>query len=173
MLVLLVLFALAARNVARSRIGRAFAAIRDRDIAAGVMGINLARYKTVAFALSSGYAGCAGALLFCITGYLTPDNFNLALSVLAIAMVLVGGAGTISGAVLGAFFFTLLTPVTRALPSIVPFVTDDATKTPNVFQLQTVAYGALIVVFLIFEPRGLHGLWVRLRTYWKSWPFSY
>jgi branched-chain amino acid transport system permease protein len=173
MLVLLVLFAVAARNVARSRIGRAFAAIRDRDIAAGVMGINLARYKTVAFALSSFYAGCAGGLLFCITGYLTPDNFNLALSVLAIAMVLVGGAGTTSGAVLGAFFFTLLSPLTRALPSLVPFVTNDATKTPNVFQLETVAYGALIVVFLIFSPRGLHGLWVRLRSYWKSWPFSY
>jgi len=137
------------------------------------MGINLARYKTVAFALSSFYAGCAGGLLFCITGYLTPDNFNLALSVLAIAMVLVGGAGTTSGAVLGAFFFTLLSPLTRALPSLVPFVTNDATKTPNVFQLETVAYGALIVVFLIFSPRGLHGLWVRLRSYWKSWPFSY
>jgi branched-chain amino acid transport system permease protein len=173
MLVLLVVFALAARNIARSRVGRAFAAIRDRDIAAGMMGINLARYKTVAFALSSFYAGCAGALLFCVTGYLTPDNFNLALSVVAIAMVLVGGAGTISGALLGAFFFTLLTPLTQALPSLVPFVTSDATKTPNVFQLETVAYGSLIVIFLIFEPRGLFGLWVRLRAYWKTWPFSY
>jgi branched-chain amino acid transport system permease protein len=173
MLILLVVFGVAARNVARSRVGRAFAAIRDRDIAAGVMGINLARYKRIAFALSSFYAGCAGGLLFCITGYLTPDNFNLALSVLAIAMVLVGGAGTVSGAVLGAFFFTLLSPLTRSLPSLVPFVTDDATSTPNVFQLETVAYGALIVLFLIFEPRGLYGLWVRLRTYWKAWPFSY
>ena len=173
MLVLLVVFAVAARNVARSRVGRAFAAIRDRDIAAGLMGINLARYKTIAFALSSFYAGCAGALLYCITGYLTPDNFNLALSVLAIAMVLVGGAGTISGAVLGAFFFTLLSPLTRTLPSLVPFVAGDATRTPNVYQLETVAYGALIVLFLIFEPRGLYGLWHRLRTYWRSWPFSY
>lgn len=173
MLVLLVVFGVAARNVARSRVGRAFTAIRDRDIAAGVMGINLARYKRIAFALSSFYAGCAGGLLFCITGYLTPDNFNLALSVLAIAMVLVGGAGTVCGAVLGAFFFTLLSPLTRSLPSLFPFVTDDATSTPNVFQLETVAYGALIVVFLIFEPRGLYGLWVRLRTYWKAWPFSY
>lgn len=173
MLVLLTLFAVAARNIARSRVGRAFEAIRDRDIAAGVMGIHLARYKTIAFALSSFYAGCAGALLFCVTGYLTPDNFNLALSVLAIAMVLVGGAGTTSGAILGALFFTLLTPLTRALPSLVPYVTSDATKTPNVFQLETVAYGALIVAFLIFEPRGLFGLWVRLRTYWKTWPFSY
>ncbi len=173
MLALLVLFAVAARNIARSRIGRAFNAIRDRDIAAGIMGIHLARYKTIAFALSSFYAGCAGGLLFCLTGYLTPDNFNLALSVLAIAMVLVGGAGTVSGAVLGAFFFTLLSPLTRALPSFVPSVTGDATRTPNVFQLETVAYGALIVLFLVFEPRGLHGLWVRLRTYWKAWPFSY
>ncbi len=173
MLILLVIFAVAARNVARSRIGRAFAAIRDRDVAAAVMGINLARYKTIAFALSSFYAGCAGALLYCVTGYFTPDHFNIAMSVLFIAMVLVGGAGTISGAILGAFFFTLLTPLTRAIPSLVPFITADATKAPNVFQLETVAYGALVVAFLIFEPRGLYGLWIRLRAYWKSFPFSY
>jgi branched-chain amino acid transport system permease protein len=171
--VLLIIFALAARNIARSRVGRAFTSIRDRDIAAGVMGVNLARYKTVAFAVSSFYAGCCGALFYVVTGFFVPEAFNLELSVLFIAMVLIGGAGTISGAILGAFFFTLLRPFTRALPEYVPFIESSATAVPNVFQLETVLYGALIIVFLIFEPRGLFGIWLRIRNYWKAWPFSY
>lgn len=173
MLVLLVIFALAARNIARSRVGRAFTAIRDRDIAAGVIGVNLARYKTVAFAVSSFYAGCAGALLFTLSGFFAPSAFTLEMSVLYIAMVLVGGAGTISGAVMGAFFFTLLPTLTREVPKLVPFVSADETVTPNMYQLQLVLYGALIIVFLIFEPRGLFGIWLRLRNYWRAWPFSY
>jgi branched-chain amino acid transport system permease protein len=173
MFVLLVLFALVARNIARSRVGRAFTAIRDRDIAAGVIGVNLARYKTIAFAVSSFYAGCAGALLFTISGFFAPSTFTLELSVLYIAMVLIGGAGTISGAIMGAFFFTLLPTWTRAVPTLVPFISTDVNETPNTYQLQLVLYGALIIVFLIFEPRGLFGIWLRLRNYWKTWPFSY
>jgi branched-chain amino acid transport system permease protein len=173
MLVLLVVFALAARNLARSKVGRAFNAIRDRDIAAGVMGVNLVRYKTIAFAVSSGYAGCAGALLYTITGYFTPTSFDLLLSVQYIAMVLIGGVGTISGSILGAFFITLLPRLTQELPSIMPFLSSVPSDTPNVLQLQQILYGVLIVVFLIFEPRGLFGIWLRIRNYWKAWPFSY
>lgn len=171
MLVVLVVCAFAARNLARSRVGRAFAAIRDRDIAAGVMGVNLSRYKTVAFAVSSFYAGCAGALLYVASGFFTPDSFNLEMSVLYVAMVLVGGAGTISGAILGAFFFTYLPTLTRLIPADV--LSTAATDTPNIFQFQAVLYGALIIVFLIFEPRGVFGLWLRARNYWRSWPFTY
>lgn len=173
MFVLLVVFALAARNVARSKVGRAFSAIRDRDIAAGIIGVNLMRYKTIAFGVSSFYAGCAGALLYTISGYFDPGQFNLLLSVQFIAMVLIGGAGTISGAIMGAFFLTLLPRFTRELPQFVPFIGGSPTDLPNVFQLETVLYGGLIIVFLIFEPRGLFGIWVRLRNYWKAWPFSY
>ena len=170
-LVALVLFALAARNIARSRVGRAFNAIRDRDIAAGVMGVNLARYKTIAFAVSSFYAGCAGALIYAGRGVFVPETFSLEISVLYIAMVLIGGAGTISGAILGAFFFTYLPTLTRMIPADI--ISNSATETPNVFQLQNVLYGGLIILFLIFEPRGLYGLWIRARNYWKAWPFSY
>jgi branched-chain amino acid transport system permease protein len=173
MLVLLVVFALAARNLARSRVGRAFTAIRDRDIAAGVIGVNLARYKTVAFAVSSFYAGCAGALYYIVVGYFVPEEFGLGLSVLFIAMVLIGGAGTITGSILGAYFIILLPSVTRRLPEYVPFISGSNEDTPNVFQLETALYGALIIVFLIFEPRGLFGIWLRIRNYWKAWPFSY
>jgi len=173
MLVLLVVFALAARNLARSKVGRAFNAIRDRDIAAGVMGVNLIKYKTIAFAVSSGYAGCAGALLYTISGYFTPNSFDLLLSVQYIAMVLIGGAGTISGSIMGAFFITMLPRLTQELPAILPFLSGVPSDTPNVFQLQQILYGVLIVVFLIFEPRGLYGVWLRIRNYWKAWPFSY
>jgi branched-chain amino acid transport system permease protein len=173
MFVLLAVFALAARNLARSKVGRAFTAIRDRDIAAGVIGVNLARYKTIAFAISSFYAGCAGALLYTVSGFFDPGSFNLLLSVQYIAMVLIGGAGTISGSILGAFFITLLPRLTREIPVLIPFVSSRPTETPNIFQLETVLYGVLIIGFLIFEPRGLFGIWIRIRNYWKAFPFSY
>jgi branched-chain amino acid transport system permease protein len=173
MLGMLVVFAVAARNLARSKVGRAFTAIRDRDIAAGVIGVNLAKYKTIAFGVSSFYAGCAGALFYTVSGYVDPSEFSLFLSVQFIAMVLIGGAGTISGAIAGGVFITLLPWLTRKLPALMPFITTDLNEFPNVRQVEFILYGALIIVFLIFEPRGLFGIWVRLRNYWKAWPFSY
>jgi branched-chain amino acid transport system permease protein len=172
-LALMVIFAFAARNIARSRVGRAFTAIRDRDIAAGVIGVNLSKYKTIAFGISSFYAGCAGALLYAINGFVNPGSFNLILSVTYIAMVLIGGAGTISGAIAGAFLITLLPKVTEWAALGLTFISTEPTERPNIFQLQFVLYGALVIVFLIFEPRGLYGIWVRVRNYWKSFPFSY
>lgn len=106
-------------------------------------------------------------------GFVEPGSFSLLLSVQFIAMVLIGGAGTISGSILGAFFITLLPWLTRKIPGFFSFISGEASKTPNVYQLESVLYGALIIVFLIFEPRGLFGIWVRIRNYWKAWPFSY
>ena len=173
MFVLLLIFALFARNLARSKVGRSFAAVRDRDVAAEMMGINLGRTKLLAFAISSFYAGCAGALLYTITGFMDPTSFNLLLSVQFIAMVLIGGAGTVAGTLMGAMFISLLPTITRELPAYVPFISTQVTVTPNVFQLESILYGLLIVGFLLFEPRGLFGIWIRIRNYWKSWPFSY
>jgi branched-chain amino acid transport system permease protein len=172
-LVLLLVFALGARNLARSRVGRAFAAVRDRDMAAEMMSINLPRTKTIAFAISSFYAGCAGALLYAVIGFFEPSSFSLLLSVQFIAMVLIGGAGTVSGTIMGALFISLLPTLTRHLPSLLPFISAQVTDTPNVFQVESILYGLLIVVFLLFEPRGLFGIWTRVRNYWKGWPFSY
>ncbi|MGA9749721.1 MAG: branched-chain amino acid ABC transporter permease [Nocardioides sp.] len=173
MLVLLCVFALGARNLARSRVGRAFAAVRDRDMAAEMMAINLPRTKTLAFGISSFYAGCAGALLYTVSGFFDPASFNLLLSVQFIAMVLIGGAGTVSGTIMGALFISLLPTLTRELPSYVPLISASVTETPNVFQVESILYGLLIVAFLLFEPRGLFGIWIRIRNYWKGWPFSY
>lgn len=173
MLVLLLVFALGARNLARSRIGRSFAAVRDRDMAAEMMSINLPRTKLLAFGISSFYAGCSGALIYATIGFFEPSTFNLLLSVQFIAMVLIGGAGTVSGTIMGAMFISLLPTITRELPAYVPFISGRVTDTPNVFQLESILYGLLIVAFLLFEPRGLYGIWVRIRNYWKGWPFSY
>jgi len=173
MFVLLCVFALLGRNIARSAMGRSFAAVRDRDIAAEVTGVDVRKVKRRAFVISGFYAGCAGALLYSITGYLDPSSFGLLLSVQFVAMVLIGGVSTISGSIMGAFFIALLPRLTRELPEYLPFMSSSATETPNVFQVETLLYGLLIVAFLLLEPRGLFGLWVRIRNYWKAWPFSY
>jgi branched-chain amino acid transport system permease protein len=174
MLVLLVIFALLARNLVRSRTGRAFAAIRDRDIAAEVIGVNLTRYKVIAFAISSFYAGVAGALLYVIPQTFSAGNFNLLMSVQFIAMILIGGVATISGSIMGALFITLLPRITSELPAVLPFISTDATGGGiTVVQVESILYGLLIIGFLLFEPKGLFGIWIRIRNYWKAWPFSY
>ena len=142
-------------------------------MAAEMMAIDLPRTKTLAFGISSFYAGCSGALLYSIIGFFEPSSFNLLLSVEIIAMVLIGGAGTVSGTIMGALFISLLPTLTRELPAYVPFISANVTDTPNVFQLESILYGLLIVGFLLFEPRGLFGIWIRIRNYWKGWPFSY
>ena len=173
-LIFLIVFALLARNLARSAVGRAFAAVRDRDIAAEVMGVSLRRYKALAFTISSFYAGVAGALLYTLTGFLEPGSFDLLLSVQYIAMVLIGGVATISGSIMGAAFITLLPRVVQEFPRFIPFVSGGQQGgLITTQQLEQILYGLLIVAFLIFEPRGLYGLWVRIRNYWRAWPFSY
>ncbi len=172
-LVVLIVFAVLARNLVRSRIGRAFAAVRDRDIAAGVMGVNLTKYKLVAFTTSSFYAGVAGSLLFVANGHFSPEQFNLLMSVQFIAMVLIGGAATISGAIMGALLIAMLPRITSELPGLLDFISSSAAEHPNIFEVEEVLYGILIIAFLLFEPRGLFGIWLRTRTYWKSFPFSY
>jgi branched-chain amino acid transport system permease protein len=173
MAVLLVVFALAARNLARSNVGRAFTAIRDRDIAAAVIGVNLFKQKTVAFAISSFYAGCFGALFYTTFLNVNPLQFNLLLSVLFLIMVLVGGVGTISGAIAGAFLIAVLPRFTQWLASWVPFISGDPQGVPNADHVQYLLYGLLIIGFLMFEPRGLFGIWFRIRTWFRSYPFSY
>lgn len=173
-LTLMILMALIGGNIARSKIGRAFGAVRDRDIAAEVMGVSLRRYKALAFTISSFYAGVTGALLYTLTGFIEPGSFNLGLSVQYIAMILIGGIGTISGSIMGAAFVVLLPRLVQGLPRFLPFVTESQEGgILTTQQLEQILYGLLIIVFLIFEPRGLYGLWIRARNYWKAWPFSY
>ncbi len=177
-LVILVVLALLARNLARSKAGRAFAAVRDRDIAAEVMGVPLLRTKVLAFGVSSFYAGICGGLLAVAFGQITPENFGglsgLLLSVEFLAVILIGGVATISGSIIGAAFVVLLPRFVEIASGYIPFVGGQGSgEFLTVFQANQILFGALIVVFLVLEPRGLFGLWLRVRNYWKAWPFSY
>lgn len=174
-LVFLIVFAVLARNLTRSGVGRAFAAVRDRDVAAEVIGIDITRTKMLAFALSSFFAGVTGAMYYAVIGVFEPGAFGLLLSVQYLAMVLIGGVATISGSIMGALFITALPRISQELAHVVPFISESATGGGllSVFQLEAILYGLLIVGFLIFEPRGLYGIWLRIRNYWKGWPFSY
>ena len=174
-LVFLVVFAILGRNIARSGVGRAFSAIRDRDVAAAVIGVDLTKYKVMAFAMSSFFAGVTGALYYAVIGVFEPAAFSLVLSIQYLAMVLIGGVATISGSIMGALFITALGRISGEIAEYVPFISDSAAGGGllTVFQLEAILYGALIIAFLVFEPRGLFGIWMRVRNYWKGWPFSY
>ena len=173
-LILLLVMGLAAKNLFRSRVGRALAGIRDRDIAAEMMGIPLTRYKTIAFVVSSFYAGIAGALLFAIIGRLTAEGFGFLLSIRYIAMILIGGVATVTGSIMGAFFITFLPKVVEWLGNFIPFISLSPTGgVLTVAQFEQILYGLFLIGFLMFEPMGLFGIWIRIRNYWKGWPFSY
>jgi branched-chain amino acid transport system permease protein len=175
-LALLIVLGLLARNLARSKMGRAFAAVRDRDIAAEVMGVPLLRTKVIAFAISSFYAGVAGGLFAAVVGTVEVTNFGLLLSVDFLAMILIGGVATISGSIIGAVFVVMLPRAVAAIAPSVPFLSSSSAAGAallTVEQLEVILFGVLIVAFLVLEPRGLYGLWIRVRNYWKAWPFSY
>ena len=158
-------------NLKRSRLGRAFMAVRDRDIAAGVAGIPVTRTKVVAFVISSAFAGVSGALLVSYMGYFTPSQWTMMVSVDFIAMVVIGGMGTVAGAILGAFFIKAMPEMVNVVSPYLPFVSKDASADGGVTAplLSQFLYGLVIVLVLIFEPKGLVALckrpvdWIRAR----------
>jgi branched-chain amino acid transport system permease protein len=192
-------FVLLAKNLARTRIGRSFAAVRDRDIAAEVMGVNEVKAKTQAFAISSFYAGVAGGLYGVFLGSLQLERWNLFFSVEFVAIILIGGAGTTAGVVMGTIFVETLPRIVENTTAFLEAqLTDGGWLSPiadliirtdggdfgllstvnngpglSVAQANGLLFGLLIAVFLIFEPLGLYGIWIRIRNYWKGWPFTY
>ena len=158
-----------ARNLFRTRIGRAFIAIRDKDISAEVLGINLFRYKLLAFAIGSFFAGVAGALLGYFYRAMTPEYFTLGLSIFYLAAIIVGGLGSMLGTIFGALFMTLVPEFLRA---IVSYIAQWAPRATEILSpLQEVVFGCLIIGFLVFEPHGLTELWRRVRRHFHLWPF--
>jgi len=161
-------------NLARSRIGRAFVAIRDQDIAAEIIGIDIFRYKLLAFAMSSFYAGVTGVLYTYYLGIANYEQFQLNVSIDYLAMIIIGGLGSVLGSILGAIFVTLLPIVTRLtlenVGSLFLSQADLANVIPN---LRLVMFGALIILFLAVEPEGLNRLWRNILSYFRVWPFSY
>jgi branched-chain amino acid transport system permease protein len=169
-----VLAIVATLNLMRSRIGRAFIAIRDRDIAAEIIGINIFRYKLYAFAISSFYAGVTGVLYTYYLGIANYEQFGIDVSINYLAMIIIGGLGSVLGSIFGAAFITILPEGTRLLLTNFggAIFSQDTIRTlvPN---LTLILFGGLIIFFLIVEPEGLNRLWRNIRNYFRLWPFSY
>ncbi len=165
------LTAIFAKNLAMSRTGRALVAIRDRDIAAEMIGINVSKYKILAFVVSSFIAGLAGGLYAYLLRLISPDHFTFSQSILYIAMIIVGGMGTVLGSIVGALFMVLLPEALNAVSG--PLASAYPALAPRIGGVSAAVYGMVIILFLLLEPNGLFGIWIRIKRYWKTWPFSY
>jgi branched-chain amino acid transport system permease protein len=163
--------ALFTANLFRSRVGRAFLAVRDQDVAASVIGVNVFRYKLLAFATSSFFVGLAGALIAYYRNIVSWERFTLETSLFYLAMIIVGGLGSIRGSFFGAALITLLPALImnagRMLQDSAPAI---AAQLPNI---QQASFGLIIILFLVFEPQGLSKLWQNVKDYFYVWPFAY
>jgi branched-chain amino acid transport system permease protein len=168
---LMILLALFAANLFRSKVGKAFVAIRDQDISAEVMGVNLFKYKLMSFGISSFYVGIAGSLLAYQARIITPENFPITLAIDYLAMIIIGGLSSILGSIFGAVFITGLPELLRIAS------TSLSGQFPGLVGLfasvKMGVFGLAIVLFLIFEPDGMAERWRKIKTYWKLYPFSY
>lgn len=160
------------RNLLRTRVGRALMSVRDNDLAASVLGVDVARYKLLAFLLSSCYAGLAGGLLAYYLGILSYESFNLGMSVQYISMILIGGLGSVSGVVAGAIFLGLLPEMLSNLAVAVRGVAG-VDLSGQLAIANKALFGLLIIFFLLLKPEGIGKLWADTKRYWKLWPFSY
>lgn len=160
-----VLATLGVLNLLRSPTGRAFVAIRDSEISAQSMGIHLARYKTLSFALSAALAGLGGALYAHKIQFLTPDQFGILQSIDLLLMVVIGGLGFVHGAFLGAIFLISMPQLISLGKDFLPPAIGQAAG------LQSVVYGVVLVAFVMFEPMGLYGRWLKVRTFFQAFPF--
>jgi branched-chain amino acid transport system permease protein len=164
-LVIAILSTLGILNLLRSSTGRAFVAIRDSEISAQSMGIHLARYKTLSFALSAALAGIGGALYAHKLTFISPDQFNILHSIDLLLMVVIGGLGSVHGAFLGAIFLISMPQAIALTKDYLPAVVGQA---PG---LQGLVYGVVLIAFVLFEPLGLYGRWLKIRTYLQLFPF--
>ncbi len=165
------------RNLIKTRVGRAFIAIRDADIAAQTMGVNILYYKTLAFAVSAFYAGIAGGLYAFVLKFIEPEIFTLLMSIMFLAMVVVGGLGSMLGSIAGA---TLLCSLDLKLRNIldIPYIGDwlehlskNWFSITGVSNIQYIVFGSIMIAIVLFEPLGLYGIWIRTKKYWRTWPF--
>lgn len=163
-LVCVVLIGVGCRNLMRSPTGRAFIAIRDSEISAQSMGVNLSGYKTLSFALSAGITGLAGALYAHQIKFLSPEQFTLFVSIEFLMMIVIGGMGSLHGAVFGAIFIIVLP---QAIAMSKDFLPQAIAETSG---LKAVVFGVIMILFVLFEPLGLYGRWIKIRTYFSLFP---
>ena len=160
-----------AKNLFRTKVGKAFIAIRDQDISAEVMGVNVFKYKLLAFGVSSFYVGVAGSLLAYQARLISPENFPISVAIDQLGMIIIGGLGSILGSIFGAVFVTLLPEVLRLATGA---LADSFPALTTLFAaLRMGVFGLAIVLFLVFEPDGMAARWHTIKNYWKLYPFSY
>jgi branched-chain amino acid transport system permease protein len=159
-----------ARNLFRTRIGRAFIAVRERDFSAEVLGVNLLRTKLASFALSAFYAGVAGALMAFFFKIVNPEQFTFGVSIFFLAAIIVGGLGSILGSILGAVFMTMVPELLKIASALLPGG-GGARVAVLLAPVREIVFGLLIVGFLLFEPHGLAEIWRRIREIARLWPF--
>ncbi len=160
-----------ATNLMRTKTGRAFMAIRDHYISAEIMGINLFKYRLLSFGISSFYAGVAGALYGHSLKFVSSEQFGIGVSIVYLAMIIIGGLGSIIGSIFGAVFMILLPKILSVITEMVSADFPSIAKLAISFEQGI--FGLIIVLFLIFEPDGLAHRWKLIKAYWKLYPFSY
>jgi branched-chain amino acid transport system permease protein len=163
-LVILTLAMLGAINLLRSPTGRAFVAIRDSEIAARSMGVHLARYKSMAFAISAGFTGLAGCLFAHKIGYLAPDAFGIILSIQLLLMAVIGGLGSLHGVIYGAIFVGALP---QAIALVRDYLPEKIAQAPS---LEPGVFGVMLVLLILFEPQGIYGRWRKVKLYFELFP---
>ena len=180
MAVLVVLCTLVTSNLLRSRVGRAWIAIRDNDIAAEALGVNVVYYKLLAFFVAGFFGGIAGAFWVTSLAAISPEHFQFGWSLWLVGVILIGGVGSIHGTIFGAMFMTLIPEGLKFLIFILTQNTFFVELMPFLPQLlekflfvKEAAFGLAIVLFLIFEPNGLSYRWWQAKNYFNLWPFSY
>lgn len=168
-LVVVLLVVLAYRNILRSPLGRALAAVRDSEVSAKAMGVNVAKTKAVSFGISAGITGLAGALMGHFQGIFNNETFNIIISIQLLLMIVIGGLGSIHGAFFGAI-------VVAILPQGIAIGRDFVTGALGMSSvaipgLETAIFGTILIVFILFEPMGIYGRWLKIRTYFELFPF--
>lgn len=171
-LVMCILTTLVTLNLRRSYVGRAFQAIRDNDIAARTMGIDLVRFKLLAFLISAAITGVAGAIMGMYLSFVSVESFPFLLSIEALAIIIVGGLGFVLGAVFGTIFIVTLPELFGMLLSMLDGQLQSLLTT-SAYEVRSVLYGLAIIGFLRFDPRGLRGIWHDIRHAWVYWPLRY
>ncbi len=173
-MIIVVIVVFLAKNLTRTKVGRAFIAIRDNDLAAEVMGVNVNYYKLLAFFIGCFFAGIAGSLLAHTTYSLNAEQFSFNDSILYIGMIIIGGLGTTIGPILGVVVIRILQKVLLPI-YFVPFLERTVTILPAGFAtgVAPMLFGLIIVLFLILEPRGLAHRWALFKAAYRLWPFSY
>ena len=166
-----VMAVLFAKNLFRTKVGKAFVAIRDQAISAEVMGVNILKYKLLSFGISSFYVGVAGALVAYQAKIISPETFPVTVAIDYLGMIIIGGLGSILGSIYGAIFITLLPELLRMVTTS---LSGSFPELINKFAaMKELVFGMLVITFLIFEPNGMASRWHSIKNYWKLYPFSH